>query len=77
MHAHFNSLLSANRRRSFSSSAATFASCLLLAHCEMIGASTQDWHLHIAGAYSLIRAYGWHGQSGGLGQACFWYPYST
>lgn len=65
------------RDDSISSSAAVFASCLLLAHCEMIGASTQDWHLHIAGAYSLIRAHGWHGQSGGLGQACFWYPYST
>jgi hypothetical protein len=65
------------RDDSISSSAAVFASCLLLAHCEMIGASTQDWHLHIAGEYSLIRAHDWHGQSGGLGQACFWYPHST
>ena len=55
-----------------SSSATTLASCLFLAHCEMIGASTQDWHLHISGTYSLIRTHGWNGQSGGLGQACFW-----
>ena len=60
------------RDESTSSSTAVFASCLFLAHCEMIGASTQDWHLHISGTYSLIRTHGWHGQSGGLGQACFW-----
>jgi hypothetical protein len=60
------------RDESTSSSAAVFASCLFLAHCEMIGASTQDWHLHISGTYSLIRTHGWHGQSGELGQACFW-----
>lgn len=52
---------------SSSSSAAVFASCLFLAHCEMIGASTQDWHLHISGTYALIRTHGWHGRSGGLG----------
>ena len=60
------------REESTSSSAAVFASCLFLAHCEMIGASTQDWHLHISGTYTLIRTHGWHGSSGGLGQACFW-----
>ncbi|PMD53989.1 uncharacterized protein K444DRAFT_133250 [Hyaloscypha bicolor E] len=60
------------RDESTSSSAAVFASCLFLAHCEMIGASTQDWHLHISGTYSLIRTHGWHGRSGELGQACFW-----
>ncbi|PMD32501.1 hypothetical protein L207DRAFT_500240 [Hyaloscypha variabilis F] len=66
-------LLTASLRdESTSSSAAVFASCLFLAHCEMIGASTQDWHLHIFGTYSLIRTHGWHGRSGGLGQACFW-----
>ena len=54
------------------SSAMVFASCLLLAHCEMIGASTQDWHLHLKGTFSLVSAHGWHGCSGGLGQACFW-----
>jgi hypothetical protein len=55
-----------------SSTAAVFASCLFLAHCEIIGASTQDWHLHLAGTYSLIKTHAWHGQSEGLGQACFW-----
>ncbi|KFZ04419.1 hypothetical protein V502_10163 [Pseudogymnoascus sp. VKM F-4520 (FW-2644)] len=55
-----------------SSSAAIFASCLLLAHCEMIGASTSDWHLHLSGTYSLVTAHGFNGRTGGLGQACFW-----
>jgi len=57
---------------SASSSAAVFASCLLLAHCEMIGASTSDWHLHLSGTYSLVSAHGFNGRTGGLGQACFW-----
>lgn len=65
-------LTASMRDQSTSSSAAIFASCLFLAHCEMIGARTQDWHLHISGTYSLIKTHGWHGQSGGLGQACFW-----
>lgn len=65
-------LTAALRDEDTSSSTAVFASCLFLAHCEMIGASTQDWHLHLSGTYSLIRAHGWHGQCGGLGQACFW-----
>ncbi|KFY39551.1 hypothetical protein V495_05892 [Pseudogymnoascus sp. VKM F-4514 (FW-929)] len=57
---------------STSSSAAIFASCLLLAHCEMIGASTSDWHLHLSGTYSLVTAHGFNSRTGGLGQACFW-----
>lgn len=56
-----------------SSSAAVFASCLLLAHCEMIGASTRDWHLHLSGALSLVTTHGWHRCTAGLGQACLWY----
>ncbi|KAI5782907.1 hypothetical protein FPQ18DRAFT_359281 [Pyronema domesticum] len=55
-----------------SSSTAVFASCLLLAHCEMIDASNQDWHLHLSGTYSLVSTQGWNGRSGGLSQACFW-----
>lgn len=55
-----------------SSSAAVFASCLLLAHCEMIGASTRDWHLHLSGALSLVTTYGWNRCTAGLGQACLW-----
>ncbi|KAL1964357.1 hypothetical protein VTN77DRAFT_7042 [Rasamsonia byssochlamydoides] len=58
-----------------SSSAAVFASCLLLAHCEMIGASTRDWHLHLSGALSLVTTYGWHRCTDGLGQACLWIYY--
>ncbi|KAA8895282.1 hypothetical protein FN846DRAFT_970217 [Sphaerosporella brunnea] len=54
------------------SSSAIFDSCLLLAHCEKIDASNQDWRLHLYGAYSLVSAQGWHGRSGGLVQACFW-----
>lgn len=34
-----------------SSSTAVFASCLLLAHCEMIDASNQNWHLHLSGTF--------------------------
>lgn len=34
-----------------SSSTAVFASCLLPAHCEMIDASNQDWHLHLSGTF--------------------------
>ena len=57
---------------SLSASPAILASCILLAECEMIGNSYQDWHLHIEGTYSLIRTHGWHGCSGGLEEACFW-----
>ncbi|KAF8243904.1 hypothetical protein K440DRAFT_31941 [Wilcoxina mikolae CBS 423.85] len=55
-----------------SSSTAVFASCLLLAHCEMIDASNKDWHLHLSGTFSLVSTQGWNGRSGGLAQACFW-----
>ena len=55
-----------------SSSPAVFASCILLAECEMIGDSYQDWHLHLEGTYSLISTHGWNGCSGGLPEACFW-----
>lgn len=55
-----------------SSSQATFASCLLLAICELMGDSYRDWQLHLEGTYSLVLTHGWHGCSGGLGGACFW-----
>ncbi|KAI5778307.1 hypothetical protein EDC01DRAFT_369568 [Geopyxis carbonaria] len=57
---------------SHTSSTAVFASCLLLAHCEMIDASDRDWHLHLAGTLSLVLSHGWHGRSAGLAQSCFW-----
>lgn len=34
----------------YTSTPAFFAFLLLIAHCEMIGASYQDWHPHLAGA---------------------------
>lgn len=57
---------------SASSSAAVFASCLLLAHCEMIGSRTRDWHLHLSGTLSLVTTHGWSRCTEGLGQACLW-----
>ena len=57
---------------SLSSSPAVFASCLLLAYCEMIDASSQDWHLHLSDATALVSAHGWNGKSDCLAQACFW-----
>ncbi|KAK5165563.1 uncharacterized protein LTR77_009092 [Saxophila tyrrhenica] len=51
---------------------ATFASCLLIAHCEMVESKANDWNLHLKGTRELVVAQGWHGSSGGLAQACFW-----
>lgn len=48
---------------------ATFASCLLIAHCEMIESKANDWNLHLKGTRELVIAQGWHGRSGGLAQA--------
>ena len=52
--------------------AAFFACLLLIAHCEMINASYQNWHLHLHGAPGLIATHKWHGNGGGLIQTCFW-----
>ncbi|KAK3196047.1 hypothetical protein K4F52_000915 [Lecanicillium sp. MT-2017a] len=51
---------------------ATFASCLLIAHCEMVESQAEDWNLHLRGCRELVAMQGWNGISGGLGQACFW-----
>ncbi len=48
---------------------ATFASCLLIAHCEMIESKAGNWNLHLNGTCELVIAEGWHGQTGGLAQA--------
>lgn len=46
-----------------------FASCLLIAHCEMVESKASDWNLHLKGTGDLIAMHGWHGMSGGLAQA--------
>ncbi|KAJ5813681.1 uncharacterized protein N7503_000431 [Penicillium pulvis] len=51
---------------------AVFASCLLVAHCEMVESKATDWGLHLKGTGDLIKMHGWHGASGGLAQASFW-----
>ncbi|OCL10581.1 hypothetical protein AOQ84DRAFT_430784 [Glonium stellatum] len=51
---------------------ATFASCLLVAHCEMIESKASDWYLHLKGTGELVAIRNWSGASGGLVQACFW-----
>jgi hypothetical protein len=48
---------------------ATFASCLLIAHCEMIESKAGSWNLHLKGTCELVMAHGYNGQSGGLAQA--------
>lgn len=48
---------------------ATFASCLLIAHCEMVESKANDWNLHLKGTRELVVVQGWHGCSGGLAQA--------
>ncbi|OJJ06432.1 hypothetical protein ASPVEDRAFT_87734 [Aspergillus versicolor CBS 583.65] len=51
---------------------AVFASCLLIAHCEMVESKATDWDLHLKGTGDLLKLHGWHGMSGGLAQASFW-----
>ncbi|KAJ5625002.1 hypothetical protein N7510_001311 [Penicillium lagena] len=51
---------------------AVFASCLLIAHCEMVESKSTDWGLHLKGTGDLLKMHGWHGTSGGLAQASFW-----
>lgn len=46
-----------------------FASCLLIAHCEMVESKATDWDLHLKGTGDLVKLHGWHGMSGGLAQA--------
>jgi len=48
---------------------AVFASCLLVAHCEMVESRATDWGLHLKGTGDLLKMHGWHGTSGGLAQA--------
>lgn len=48
---------------------AVFASCLLIAHCEMVESKASAWDLHLKGTGDLLKMYGWHGMSGGLAQA--------
>lgn len=49
--------------------AATFASCLLIAHCEMVESKASDWILHLKGTGELMALHNWDGRSGGLAQA--------
>ncbi|KAF7126079.1 hypothetical protein CNMCM5793_002501 [Aspergillus hiratsukae] len=51
---------------------AVFASCLLIAHCEMVESKASAWDLHLKGTGDLLKMHGWHGMSGGLAQASFW-----
>ena len=48
---------------------ATFASCLLIAHCEMIESHASDWNVHLQGTRQLVINQGWNAASGGLAQA--------
>lgn len=48
---------------------AVFASCLLIAHCEMIESKASDWNLHLQGTGKLISVQRWHSRSGDLAQA--------
>lgn len=52
--------------------AVTFASCLLIAYCEMLESKAADWNLHLRGVREMVNMQGWNGVTGGLGQACFW-----
>jgi hypothetical protein len=47
----------------------TFASCLLIAHCEMIESHASDWNVHLQGTRQLVTTQGWNAASGGLAQA--------
>jgi hypothetical protein len=49
--------------------AATFASCLLIAHCEMVESKASDWNKHLKGTGELVVMHNWNGRSGGLAQA--------
>lgn len=49
--------------------AATFASCLLIAHCEMVESKASDWNLHLKGTGELVVLHNWNSRSGGLAQA--------
>jgi hypothetical protein len=49
--------------------ATTFASCLLIAHCEMVESKASDWNLHLKGTGELVVMHNWNGRSGGLAQA--------
>ncbi|KAJ4418191.1 hypothetical protein N0V85_001523 [Neurospora sp. IMI 360204] len=55
--------------------AATFASCLLIAHCEMVESKASDWNLHLKGTGELVMMHHWNGRSRGLAQASFWIYY--
>jgi hypothetical protein len=58
--------------------AATFASCLLVAHCEMVQSQARDWNLHLKGTGELVVMHNWNGRSGGLAQAvCISLPRRT
>jgi hypothetical protein len=48
---------------------ATFASCLLIAHCEMIESHASDWDVHLQGTRQLVTTQRWNAASGGLAQA--------
>lgn len=48
---------------------ATFASCLLIAHCEMIESKAGNWNVHLQGTCELVKAQGYNGRTGGLAEA--------
>ena len=54
---------------------AVFASCLLIAHCEMVESQATDWGLHLKGTGDILRMHRWHGLSGGLAQAVCYVPF--
>jgi hypothetical protein len=49
--------------------AATFASCLLIAHCEMVESKASDWIVHLKGTGELVTMQKWNGRGEGLAQA--------
>jgi hypothetical protein len=68
---YYNEALKTLRKRLDNSrhDAATFASCLLIAHCEMVESKASDWNLHLKGTGELVVMHNWNGRSGGLVQA--------
>ena len=52
--------------------ASIFASCLLIGYYEMIDAKSADWQTHLQGTLSLRLGHGWHDESNGVMQSCFW-----
>lgn len=68
---YYNEALKILRKRLDNSrhEAATFASCLLIAHCEMVESKASDWNLHLKGTGELVIMHNWNGRSGGLAQA--------